>query len=262
MNFFDSEEEVMNLFRDFSSDPVIIPSNSVRALEVYNKIKFEEKWTKWTNNSSKSDPPPDYYSQRYKLMMEVMRIDDHGHFDENGRFINPVNQKESKLQKELHRKYPQIAMGNSKVMINAVSDLSGNEDHNFGYYLESFKHALSKHIAKIPLYRKNHPDKKLIFFIFDESSAYVLVNDRELCKRGSVAGEPYSAMDYNYWQDKRFLDVFIDADIDFLIWYAPYKMIISESEVYLPNTCVFDLKKCDPQMGIDYPIDYIMSSES
>ena len=49
------------------------------------------------------------------------------------------------------------------VSINAVTDLPEREDHNYQFYIENFKRTIEKHIRSIPLYRKNHPNYKIVF---------------------------------------------------------------------------------------------------
>ena len=129
--------------------------------------------------------------------MEVMRVDDHAFMNEKGVLINPVNMRESKIQKEMRERIkeaqPEADLDSIKIVVNAVTDLPSTEDHNYQFYCANFQRALEKHIKKILLYRSNHPDKKLIFFVFDESTAYVQVDDEELVKRGPIEGEYFKA---------------------------------------------------------------------
>ena len=41
-------------------------------------------WKTWIDASSKNALPPDFYNNKFKLMMDVMRIDDHTFVDKNG----------------------------------------------------------------------------------------------------------------------------------------------------------------------------------
>lgn len=197
--------------------------------------------------------------------MEVMRIDDHAFVNEKGILINPVNMRESKLQKEIREKIkesqPDADLDSIKIVVNAVTDLPSNQDHNYQFYCANFQRALDKHIKKIPLYRSNHPDKKLVFFVCDESTAYVQVDDPEFAKRGPMEGEPFSAALVWHFMDKRFVDVFRNADIDYLIWYAPYKRFWGAS-VQPPKVCVFDVKNYNYKHIVEYPEELITSSEA
>ena len=64
-----------------------------------------------------------------------------------------------------------------------------------------------------------------------------------------------------WFADKRFVEVFQSSEIDYLIWYAPYKLIQSAgSAPQLPVACVFDCKMIDFNL-IDYDPIHMVSSE-
>lgn len=264
MNFYDDERMIIEDFQMTSNAEVFFPFRSSGALEVFKSVCNTRKWANWTYNAAKSDPPPDFFSEKYRLMMEVMRVDDHAFVNEKGSLINPVNIRESKLQKEMRKKkeaQPQTDLENIKIIVNPVTDLPSNEDHNYQFYCANFKRTLEKHISKIPLYRSNHPDKQLIFFIFDESTAYIQLDDPDLAKRGPVAGEPLKAALVWHFIDKRFIDVFRNADIDYLIWYTPYKRFWG-TQIQPPMACVFDVKNYNYKQIAEYPEELIISSEA
>lgn len=265
MNFYDDERMIIEVFQMVTNSEVHFPFRSSGAIDSFKSIRNTKKWANWTYNAGKADPPPDFFSEKYRLMMEVMRIDDHAFVNEKGILINPVNMRESKLQKEIREKIkesqPDADLDSIKIVVNAVTDLPSNEDHNYQFYCANFKRALEKHIQKIPLYRSNHPDKKLIFFVFDESTAYVQVNDPERVKRGPVAGEPCMAVPVWFFLDERFLNVFKNADIDYLIWYAPYKRF-EGAPFQPPKVSVFDVKNYNYKHVVVYPEELIMSAEA
>lgn len=265
MNFFDNEEKIIEVFQTSLLEEVYFPVETKDAISVFQSIYNSWKWKKWINNSSKSSPPPDFYSEKYKMMMEVMRVDDHAYFTDKGVLINPTNQKESILQKEIRRKIleqtPQFDLSKVDIWVNAVSGLSSNEDHNYQFYYNNFRRVLEKHIENIPSYRSNHPNKKMIFFVFDESTGYLLVQNEGLAKRGPVAHEFFQANPLWHFLDKRFLDVFQHSDIDYLIWYTPYK-IFHGAPIQPPKVSVFDMKKCNFENVVLYPEKYIISSEA
>ena len=264
MNFYDDERMIIEDFQIVSNSEVHFPFRSRDAIEVFKSIRNTKKWANWTYNAGKADPPPDFFSEKYHLMMEVMRIDDHAFVNEKGVLINPVNMRESKLQKEirdtLKTARPDIDVDKLRIRVNAITNLPSIEDHNYRFYCANFRRAMEKHIQKIPLYRSNHPDKKLIFFVLDESTAYTLVDDPEVARRGLKPGEPFIAKPIFYFLDNRFIDVFRNSDIDYLIWYAPYKMFHG-CPVQLPRVCVFDVKKYNYNDCMDYPEKFIVSAE-
>lgn len=265
MNFYDSENEIIDTFQTVRKREVYFPCFSKDAVSAFNAIYKRKKWKSWINNSGKADPPPDFYSNEYGYIMEVMRVDDHAHYNEKGVLVNPVNQRESMLQKEIRQNMlknnPQADLENIKIMINAWPQLPSLEDHNYRFYYENFERVLTKHIKNIPLYRENQPGKKLIFFVFDESTGYLQVDDAELAKRGPVALEPISARPVFHFFDKRFIDVFQNSDIDFLVWFTPYKMFHG-ALIQPPKVCIFDMKRVKYKYIVDYPEDMIVSSEA
>lgn len=265
MNYFDDERNIISLIQNYSFEKVFLPRDSLSAKIIFESIKRKSQWKYWTYNAGKSDPPPDFYSDRHNLMMEVMRIDDHSRINEKGIYINPTNIKESQRQKEIRKRIkedrPDIDLNDLTIMINASTGLPSIQDHNYIFYRENVKRILEKHIKKIPLYRENNPGKKLIFFIFDESTGYSKVDDECLVRRGPIANESFLGDIHWYFLDRCFLEVFKNADIDYLVWFAPYKIIVSDDNTSLPNICVFDLKNYDFKETIDYPENLMISLE-
>lgn len=265
MNYFDNEEKIIEVFQSSLMSEVYFPIMTENAISVFQSIYNCRKWKKWINNSSKSSLPPDFYSNKFGMMMEVMRVDDHAHYTDKGVLINPTNQRESVLQREIREKIlaqnPEIDLTRIDIHVNALSGLSSNEDHNYKFYSANFKRVLKKHIDNIPTYRINHPDKKLIFFVLDESTGYLLVEDEKLAERGPVALEFFKADPLWHFADKNFIDVFQHSDIDYLIWYTPYK-VFHGSRIQPPKVCVFDMKQYIFNNVVEYPEKHIISSEA
>ena len=265
MNYFDDERNIIRMFQDDKFKTVIFSEKPFETRKIFNSIKRSFKWKHWTYNAKKSDPPPDFYSDKYGLAMEVMRVDDHAFLNEKGKISNPVNAREHQVQNDIRRQImeaqPDIDIDSVTIMVNAASGLPSVQDHNYIFYRENFKRTLDKHIKHINLYRKNQPNIKLIFFVFDESTGYLKVNDEELVKRGPVARERFQGDVHRHFCDKAFLDVFKDADIDYLIWYTPCKQIFTNEKIYYPKVCVVDVKNYDYRYVLDYDERLMISSE-
>lgn len=267
MNYFDDENEVIKHFQKYPHAIVYLPPKSREAVRVFEKISKKSKWAKWKDSSKKADSPPDFYSDKFKLMMEVMRVDDHSRVNERGQVINPTNIRESIIQREIRsnliRNGRDPDKDNIKVFVNAVSGLPTFEDHNYTFYYEGFARVLNHHKDRIALYRKNHPSYKLIFFVFDESSAYVeaSVPIKELLVR---AGEKLTGEPHIFYRDKRFVDIITSLDIDYLIWHTPNKGFDLDTGVHLqPNiVAVYDMKKYIPHDIIDYSLERTISLEA
>ena len=101
MDIFDNELEIIEFFRETETrETLLLPENDENAEQVY--LSIVQKWEKWTNSSGKTDPPPDFFSDELGLMMDVMRVDDHGHVGRNGKsIVNPTLQRESEVMREM-----------------------------------------------------------------------------------------------------------------------------------------------------------------
>ena len=263
MNTYDNELNIIeNLQLIPKSFVCVFPHNS-NTISILNSIRENENWKKWSNSSSKSAPPPDFYSDGYGLMMEVMRVDDHTYKNKKGKLVNPTNIKESKIKKEILqsdwiKSFPNI----KNIFINAPTNLPSKEDHNYKYYCDSFKRVLKHHIEKIPLYRKNHPNHKLIFLIFDETSPYLVVDTEEEASKNVLPGQIITGKIHNPWLDKAMIDVLKGADIDYIIWFKPYNHInfVDENKM-LPLVFVLDTKSINDLSVEDYPANLVVSAE-
>lgn len=49
------------------------------------------------------------------------------------------------------------------IFINARTELPSELDHNYIFYYKNFNRIIEKHVKSIDLYRKNHPNFKIIF---------------------------------------------------------------------------------------------------
>lgn len=258
MLFAEKEINLIDAFRGLSrSEIALIPTNGM-VESICLSLQDEARWETWTDSSAKDAPPPDFYSTHEKLMMEVMRVDDHG-FKRKGKIVNPTLAREHEIERELRESgalglFPDSVM----LMINEDSGLPTTEDHNYQYYFENFKRTIEHHKSKINKYRDNHPGYKTVFFVHDESTAYAVVKKvpNKIQQGGIVRGMPH------FWFfDRRFIDIFKDTSIDYLIWMAPYKLFqtVGRSPL-LPTACVFDCHNIDIEL-MDYDMSHMVSSE-
>lgn len=251
MNRYDKEERIINDFQDLKRKEIGLFPLNFKNIWLYRAIHNKKNWRRWVDTSAKNELPPDFYNDKLKFMMDVMRIDDHAYVDEKGRVINRHNERESKLIEELISKnemFKEIAeKGN--LFITPDSGLRGYEDHNYDFYVDNFNRVVGKHIKKIEKYKKNHPDFKTIFFVFDESSPYIKCFDE---KRPTYAGEGIFAQPHFWWFDNNMLNVIKDSDIDYLIWMCPYKHFEAEVKLNFPKAIIYDVKKLNYNKFINY----------
>lgn len=260
MNYFDDEVKIIEKVQYLHTESVLLATSSDEEAEVFHAIYDNDKWKDWINSSGKSDPPPDFYNDKLGLMMDVMRVDDHAFENKDGKIINPTNMRESKIQKEIRESGILDVFPNVKsVMVNAVTDLSTDEDHNYTFYLDNFEHVISQHNESIELYRRNHPGYKTIFLIFDESSAYIEFGSR--VNQHVIKGQPH------YWfADQAFVDVIKRVNADFILWIAPFKYyeLLPEQEFpELPQACMFSIHNLNKLVvePIKYNTDMMRSAE-
>lgn len=251
MNRYDKEERIIEDFQSIGSKHVALFPINLKNIVLYNSIHSEKKWKNWVDTSAKNEMPPDFYNEKLKFMMDVMRIDDHAYINKKGRVINRHNERESKIMEEIINKnelFRTIAeKGN--LFITPDSGLRGYDDHNYDFYISNFKRVVEKHITKIEKYKKNHPGFKTIFFILDESSPYAKCFEKI---KNIKAGECMRAQPHFWWFDSNMLDVVIKSDIDFVIWMAPYKHFKSRPKLNLPWIAIYDIKKLNYKKLIKY----------
>lgn len=139
MNRFDDEDKIISQFQRVDDNEVMFATQSETIEAVYLSIHTEALWNNWINSSGKSDPPPDYYSPKDELMMDVMRVDDHAFVDKKGKIQNPTNAGESKLYKELKESGVQEIFPNAELIVNAKTLLPSEQDHNYLFYKSNFR---------------------------------------------------------------------------------------------------------------------------
>ena len=95
--------------------------------------------------------------------------------------------------------------------------------------------------------------------MFDESSAYAEVSAKIEHRQ---IGQQFSGRIHYWFADAAFLSSFRTSEIDYLIWYSPYKKIdlMDGQQVTLPRVVVYNIRKMDID-DIVYNEDFMMSVE-
>lgn len=253
----DSEESILENFRTEHVHILSRDKNEYEELrDALSLIMDDEKWSRWKHNYGKADPPPDFVSEELGCMMEVMSIDDHA-FQDDGKIINKTRAAESEMYGVL--KSPFNFDGDFQLTVIRSSGLPYYEDHNYVRYVSNARRVIDKHKEKITLYRNNHPGcSRLIFFIFDQSTPYLWTH---YTKRDRAPGDVTVGKIHRYFHDRNILDCFNDKRIDYIIWYAPYKVYVPQGgkEVqYCPAVIMSGKNHC---VGFKYPKSKMMSAE-
>lgn len=84
-------------------------------------------------------------------------MDDHSYKNKKGKVVNPTNIRIRNVEKEIVQSGVMDMLPNANLMINAVTDLPTNKDHNYSFYYKNFIRTVRHHIERIPLYRKIIP---------------------------------------------------------------------------------------------------------
>lgn len=261
MGPFDNEIEIIKAFQMIQANEVLLlPETDKQAEEIY--LSIVQKWDKWTNSSRKSDPPPDFFSNELGFMMEVMRVDDHGHIGRNGKsIINPTLERESEVMQELKKRGILDAAPKAKVRLNVDTKLPTDEDHNYSFYRDNFNRIVGSHIKKIANYRENHPGLQTIFMIFDESSPYFETLDPHTI--GQI-GKIQSGKPHWWFIDNAFMRTLKNSDVDYLVWFTPYKhcdmFSLTGDRMELPKATVMNIESISDSF-VDYDSSKMMSSE-
>ncbi|MCH5345165.1 MAG: hypothetical protein J1E64_14120 [Acetatifactor sp.] len=257
MYFLDSEKVIIELFQSVDSTSVYFPVESEKTIEVFETIHSKDNWKLWIESSGKADPPPDFYSDEYKCMMEVMRVDDHSYKNKKGKIVNPTNRHIRDVEKEILQSGIMDMLPNvNHLMINAITDLPTKEDHNYEFYKKNFVRVIDNHKKNFDMYKTNHPNYTMIFFVMDESSAYLKVSQHKVATQQYRADDMINRIPHFWFMDNNFLCSFENSNIDYLIWYTPFKLINFD----LPKVCVFDIHNM-PEQRIAYDSKYIISAE-
>lgn len=259
MSLYDNENKIIETFQDEKAKQICIIPQTEDVCQILDCIYDKENWRLWKDSSGKGAPPPDFYSEHFKIMMDVMRIDDHAYENSKGKIINPTLKKENEIYNEIiNSDFIKNMNFKGDIIVNAVTDLPSYEDHNYGFYLKNFERVINKHIKSIPLYKSNHPGFKVIFFMFDESSGYL---EKEGYTNTRKKGEAVRGRIHNWFLDENFINVLKESEIDYLIWYCPFKHYIGIDENILPRACIYDIKNIDTKILQRYNKEKMDSTE-
>ena len=250
---YDNEMNILADLHDVDSNECLILSDDEGTKHYWNTAKIideilsENCFLKWKDNTS-SHSPPDFINTDDKLILEVMRFDE----DSADGKKNPVLARERTIANEIKSSlnFPQ----QTRVMINANTSLPTDEDHNYRFLYTSFQRTVRKHLTKLKAYRNYYPKTKSIFLVLNETSGnYFEVNDDGLCRPHII------------FYDNRFLETFIDSDLDYLILFNPYNHVdASYVDLELPKVIIFDisrLRNCKIMKFFNYDESRMKSSE-
>lgn len=256
MNHYDKEENIIKLLQATSYNDIHFVNRTSDVRKFFCSLYRENEFKNWINSSGKDDMPPDFFSDKYRYMLEVMRVDD---YVAGNNSPNALESKKIKEIDDIRRRNGLRTISEANITALIIPDMSKSSENNYSIYIENYKRIINKHIKKIENYRQNHPGYKLGFLIFDESPGYVMVTDKNIKPK---KGDIISAFQHVYIRDKNLIGIFEGKDLDFVIWMTPYKNFPPNPKVY-PEICVFDMmnKSAWKRNLIEYKTDEMLCLE-
>lgn len=263
MDIFNCEAEIIHFFQSVKqNETMLFPFQDDEAKKIFESIVDPDLWEKWTDSSAHDAPPPDFYNEEAHIMMDIMRVDDHGYKNKKGKTVNPARQHDTELMLELENSGILKQFPNAKPIVIGKTDLPTHEDHNYNYYYKNFCAIVNSHKSKIANYKKNHPGFSVAFFVFDESSMYCAAP--EIPKELKV-DDIFKGMPHLWFEDRKFINVLIGSEIDYFIWFTPYKyaqMFYDSGEPFiLPRAVIFNVHKLQSLPVRDYQEQIMESTE-
>jgi hypothetical protein len=196
---------------------------------------------------------PDFYSDKHKLSLEVMRVDDH---PQVGKVTNPTLARQRELEREVRAAFPSLGH-DADITVIADTGLSTAQDHNFDAYRQAFTRIVVGHSRKVDTYRNHHPQYGLAMLVHDESSAYA---ETEHPARTPTQGETVVGQPHYWFVDDYFTDIIATSTADFVIWSTPNKHIWhinaggERLKAPLPALAIYDIKAMAGWQG-SHPYD-------
>lgn len=264
MKTLNDECVLVNRLRDEDVDRIVTVGNEKECKHIINCLLDDKNFKCWVENSGKSDPPPDYYSDQFNLMMEIMRVDDCAYVNSKNKVVNKTLQAENLIIQEIRNKFPEFNNSNFTIITNSNSGLETFEDHNYKRYYENFNRVIKKHKESIPIYKKNHPNHKLIFYVYDESTAYIEVANESSVKPNYQYQELiFAERLHEFYLDNRFTEVIRNCGADYVIWYAPNKYVNAKDVGLLdiPKVIVYEVKAINCESEFKYNENLMISCE-
>lgn len=217
---FDNEDDILALARE---------NFKIGNILHFNGNSFNRKIQRCLLDSANLIPdnghsaqPPDYYSDIYSVMFDVLRIND----SEVRKSYNPVKIRERNKYNEVINKIDGMVHHDIKLAVSTES--SCISEHTYKNYIKNGQRVICSHIRKIALWKKKHPEIKYKgLFIFDETEVYY-----EGISIPSGSMNPDKAwlrwVDYNKglhkpWLDRKLIQQIYESELDFVIWFCPYK---------------------------------------
>lgn len=258
MGRLDNEENIIKDVHRIPRKQITLLTNSKFEKSLICAMK---ELPKWTANNGHANEPPDYFSIDHRLMFDVMRVNDSETVITTKRgkkvYNNPTLKRERNLLQEIRDVFPNVSEDN--IFINAVPDGDYDKIHNYQNYYNHAQRVFSSHIARIPRCRELHPGYKMGFLVMDETESYLQHSNIIDAAAPYDSNRVYQVLATPHvpFIDKRFMECLFKSDLDFVIWFMPYKHN-EKMQLQPPKLCFIDMTSSRTQEYMrDYP-KYLM----
>ncbi len=260
MNYYDKESRIIEQLQMSSIFHVKFLNYSLGLFKFFASLYIPFLYQNWINSSGKGQLPPDFYSDKYKYMLEVMRFDD---YEQGSRSQNAIESKKVK-QINMERRAKGLPLfDNENLVLHLNPDLSESSDNNLELYYKNYKDVIEKHNGKVESYNTAHPNFQLGFLLFDESPSYGETKEKHV---GEIyAGTRVGPLRYFYSPlCKMFSNELLKLNVDYVIWITPYKQPNYYDNKGIIELYLLDVKKARRKgiKSIDYNLDNVLCLEA
>ena len=211
--------------------------------KVLNALRNEDLLTA---RNGHDQPPPDFFSDKCSIMFDALRVNDTETTTERGKLINNKFARERKMEKKLQKLG--IDIENCNVICN--SEYVDFNEHSLTNFSNQAKRTTDKHINKIHIWKDELPNIKYKgLFIFDESGLYfegdcVPVETPAENSQWLFIPKHNPPHIYYPWLDKNIMQSICDSELDFVVWYCPYKhsTITQQTKASYPLVTILDVR--------------------
>lgn len=221
--FLSDEWNILQWISDCSEDECLYLGGNSFCRRIVHVIQKEQDLEK---NNGHNRQPPDFFSKKMNLMFDVMRIND----TEERKHYNPLLIEETKRIKEInnHLEVSSIRKIPITIFLKEDKDSRYFDHHKYVYYKRQGIRVIKQHLKKIDIWREQHPDilhKGIV--ICDEAGLYFngtaipvgVKND--ILQYQFIPFPPLTI--HEPWLDIDFVEPLLNAKIDFVVWFMPYK---------------------------------------
>lgn len=250
MHTMDKEKTIYSYYRMIPSRKIIYFGRFFHCLRIERITKSYLFSRSWIDSSAKNQRTPDFYNDKFHMMMEFMRIDDCIEKINGKKINNSFAKANIGAKKLLGNNYKKEMSG----LLMYLPDTNDSKEFNYHGYINNFERVVLDHSSKVPQYRENHPKcKTTILFVCDESNNYVQVaNKDDLCKEDDKNPILNGYKPHFQFNDSRFIEIIKKVQADYVIWFGFAKCLYNNGKkIKYPQVAIYDVNHIKYK-GVDY----------